>query len=574
MNSFPVGITNNFNNGSLNFSYVHSVLQSLCFLDSTNNFFSFMEKNGMRFNMLYPIANEFLNIIYNVKNGIISDSQNILYLYSQKYLNNQMNIQSRNVLANDPFHFFYFLLQFLHLETNVAQRYNNSLFNQSLMAMRNEDYMYMLFLQFIFETQNSIISNQLFNTVRYMFNCPNCGLYYSFGLQNIFRMKLDTIRYHRDKSMPMKIGNNLNLSELFIHYSGGNYSICKHCNYNKTKRYTRICFPAKTVIISLERKNHCFYKDVDFSFNFDIREYISKTKTKGININTNYELKAVISYTKFGNEGKYFADCKIKSGMNHIWIRYVDKYYFTIKPQNIFDNEPQILIYEVNDQFYQQQNMLINNNVSLNQMNVQMMNNNLNNMYNMDMSNNINNNMINQYVSNNNMNLGFNMNNNNMNNNNNDIIYINNNGPKELIPRREANVLYYNNNMNNMMNNNNNFMLQNNNILENMNSLSKMDNSFSPVQQSTFNQMTLVKTNYYNKETFEKSLIKVHKPSEVNNPFVQQINQFNNMNNNAPNMQINMNLAQSSKEISVGEAQNQNKNFMRYFECDYLSGDQ
>ena len=50
-----------------------------------------------------------------------------------------------------------------------------------------------------------------------------------------------------------------------------------------------------------------------------------------------------------------------------------------------------------------------------------------------------------------------------------------------------------------------------------------------------------------------------------------QINQFNN--NNLPNMKISLNQSSFPKEVSVEEAQNQNQNMMKFFECDYLSGD-
>ena len=55
MNIFPQGITNNFQNNQLNFSYAHAALQPLCFLDTTKNLFSFMESNGMRYNNFFPI---------------------------------------------------------------------------------------------------------------------------------------------------------------------------------------------------------------------------------------------------------------------------------------------------------------------------------------------------------------------------------------------------------------------------------------------------------------------------------------------------------------------------------------
>ena len=347
MNSFPQGITNNFQNNQLNFSYVHAALQPLCFLDTTKNLFSFMENNGMRYNNFFPMANELLKIIERVNSGIVPDSQNILFYYGKKYLENQMNIISKNVLATDPFHFLYFLFQFLHLETNMCNKYDNTLFNQSLNAMKNDDYIYMQFLMFIMKTQNSIISNDFFNTVRYTYDCQMCGKYFFYGLQNIYRMNIDTIRYFRDKADPMKQGTNLDLSELFICYSGGTYNNCRNCGNNRCPRYTRICFPAKTIIISLERKNHPFKNDINILSHFNLGPFISKRKTALLNLNTIYELKAVISYINFGNQGKYFSDCKIRINNNQMWVRYIDSFYQIIQPNDVCIYEPQILIYEI-----------------------------------------------------------------------------------------------------------------------------------------------------------------------------------------------------------------------------------
>ena len=342
MNNFPYGMFNSFLNNTLNFSYAHSVLQSLCFLDATKKLFSFMNNNGMRYNMLFPMANELLNIIETTKIKV-ADSQNILYLFGLKYRENIDNIPSKNVLSPDPFHFLYFLLQFLHMETNMGRSYDTSYFNQNLNTMKIDNNIYRLFLQFYITSQNSIISSDMFTTVRYTYKCINCGEYYFYGLLNIFRMKLDIIRGFRDLTYPLKKGSNLELPELFTCFCGGSYTKCQHCGNNRTARYTRLCFPAKVIIISLERNNHSLCCDVNYPFYYDYVDYISKTKTIGMNLNTNYELKAVISYTNFVNGGKYFADCKIKMGdRSHIWVRYVDSFLSIIQPNDIFNHEPQI----------------------------------------------------------------------------------------------------------------------------------------------------------------------------------------------------------------------------------------
>ena len=316
----------------------------------------------------------------------------------------------------------------------------------------------------------------------------------------------------------MKKGSNLDLSELFTCFSGGCYNICRYCGNNKCPRFTRICFPAKTIIISLERKNHPYQNDINFSFNFDMDQFISTTRRKGINMSTMYELKAVISYVNFGNDGKYFADCKMNNGnMHNMWVRYIDSNYSFIQPNEIFIYEPQLLIYEVNNQMVNQQNMMatgFNNNFT----NVNPMNNNFNIMNQM-YANNIPNNM--------NMNMNINMN-----------------------------------------NNNNAFMMNTHNLFENMNTTK----NFSPVQPSSFQNMQLVQSNNnINTKTFSNNIINIQQQSIANNPFMEQINQFNN--NNLPNMKINLNPSLFPEEISVEKAQNQNQNMMKFFEFDYLSGD-
>ena len=125
MNPYPQGLYNSFKDNQLNFSYAHSVLQTLCFLDSSKKFFSFMKENNMRNNRYFPLSNELLNIIEMVNSGNRADSQGIIFFFAQKYLENKDSLPSQNVLSPDPFHFYYFLLQFLHMETNMIKEHNN-----------------------------------------------------------------------------------------------------------------------------------------------------------------------------------------------------------------------------------------------------------------------------------------------------------------------------------------------------------------------------------------------------------------------------------------------------------------
>ena len=120
----------------------------------------------------------------------------------------------------------------------------------------------------------------------------------------------------------------------------------KVLNQTNIDKYTKIIFPASVFIIVLERSDHCFKGDIDFEINIDINEYVSKSRTVGSNINCNYILKACISYC---SARKYFADCYLKG--NNAWFRFMDN---DVKMLNgvreIYECEPQILIYELNDQ--------------------------------------------------------------------------------------------------------------------------------------------------------------------------------------------------------------------------------
>ena len=576
MNSFPAGISNMLNK-NLNFSYAHSVIQSLYFLDSSKYLFDFMNYNNMRNNALFPLSNELLNIYECIKQGKTANSQNILFYYYKYYEENKYNIQSKNVLKPDPFHFIYFLSQFLHIETNITKIFDNSLYNQRLEVMKNDDSIYKMFLEFLL-TQNSIISNIFFNTVRYTYCCEKkCGWYYFYGLQNIFRMKLDSVRQYRDESNPNRKGDNLELSDLFLSYCGANPINCKHCGSKSIKRYTKLLYPAKIIIISLERKKHFFKNDLNFLFEFDINNFITKTRTQGMNINSYYELKAVISYFKSDNVGKYFADCKIKGNMNqNMWVRYIDYNYFPVNPEEVLIYEPQILIYEVKNN---NMNINMNNNINFNMMNQPNFNynNNINNsmMNNNHMMNNNNHMMINNnYELNNNNNMMMNFNNNNNLNN----ININNGINNNMMNNNMMNKNFNNNNnmknttiMNNNMNSNivninmnnnlmNNTMIMNNNRISNnilntnININHKMNNNMG---SNNKNNINLNKKNNINNDNDDENY---KNSNNKNNNDDEHYKNSNKQNNNDDEHYKNSNKQNNNDDENYKNSNNKSNN--------------
>ena len=85
-----------------------------------------------------------------------------------------------------------------------------------------------------------------------------------------------------------------------------------------------------------------FKNDIDFDEKININNYISKKVFDNkIQFNSNYTLKSCISYSNQIN--KYFADCYV----NGIWVRFMDsKVEQLVSKNNLFEYEPQMLIYE------------------------------------------------------------------------------------------------------------------------------------------------------------------------------------------------------------------------------------
>ena len=442
--NIPQGIRNSLNANS---SYAHSVLQSLCFLQVSNKIFSTINSLNMRYKQNYPLINELLNIISTVQNKKIANSQNLLYYYSStynKYRQNEKNIDIQNAMLSDPFQFFYYLLQFLHFEINMPNNNNLEYLNQYHLIQKDDDKIYSLYMNFICNNQNSIITNIIFNIMKYTYKCQNCGIYYSYGFQHILRFNVDLYTFFRNQFSPNKKGTKLTLDDIFKCYCGGNTTTCKHCGNKKALRHTKISLGADIIIIYFERKNHVNINDIDYPFQFDIKEYLSKKRNSKLS-NVIYDLKAVISYTNYGNVERYFVDCKVpKSLLNNnnvkqdIWIRYLNSDICILNNSNkIFVYEPQILVYEISE-IINNANPMMNNiydDYSID--NKTGMNNNSNNSIysnvsissnNSKISNNLNssNNSNISNISDSSDNAGFKMNNNNENNAKNQIVEKNN----------------------------------------------------------------------------------------------------------------------------------------------------
>ena len=355
MNMIPMkGIKNNTNN---NCSYIHSVLQSLSCLESSKLFFT--QNNFNIFNMNLSITIELFNIMKALDNGFEAFSGNIINYYQNKV--NMIN-HTNSAFSGDPYHFLFYLLELIHYENNIPLDifYNiQFLYSQNLQMQGNDDYMYIIFYDFFRRTQNSLISNYYFNIEKYRTCCQKCGTLYFYGIKKILRFNIDMFRIYRDQAYPFKSGKNLTLDDCFRCYIGGNSASCQNCR-NISIKTTKLCCTTKVLIIYLERKNHKFYCDVDFEPSLNIINYFSIKRSNNITYNPIYNLKACISYDQ--NLSKYFSDCYVAKNNFSGWYRFIDdKVRKLDNPYfEVHKYEPQLLIYELDQQNFNNRSISFN----------------------------------------------------------------------------------------------------------------------------------------------------------------------------------------------------------------------
>ena len=366
INGFPKGIKTFTNR---NYSYINSVIQSLGSLNCINILINQENLQLLGNNPRFTLTKELFQILFNRnflgKEACSDDLYNIFY---NTYDKNKSSIKTINVLKPDPFHFLFFLLHFIHKENNITNDPNhnpNFLSNQNIIVRKNDDYMLDLFMDYYKKNLNSFISNNFFNIDRIIYNCPKCGEYYLYSMNNILRINVESVLNYRDTLFPNRKGTNINLEDIFDFYIYKTKTICKFCS-NQIEKKREMFSPANILIISLERNIHNFKNDIDFDIHININKYISKKifNNSETNINMNYMLKSCISYCS--QIGKYFADCNI----NGIWTRFNDTKVKKLEGiKLLLEYETQILIYEQID----------NTNNQSNPQNYNIQSNNLNN---------------------------------------------------------------------------------------------------------------------------------------------------------------------------------------------------
>ena len=115
-----------------NWSYIHSVLQSISCLDSAKQLVLINQNNPMLNMPFFAMTKSFINLINTLLCGMEGNSSDIIQNFRNSYMKYAGFIKSNNVLSNDPYHFLHYSLQFLHLENNMAQNPNFNMFSNFL----------------------------------------------------------------------------------------------------------------------------------------------------------------------------------------------------------------------------------------------------------------------------------------------------------------------------------------------------------------------------------------------------------------------------------------------------------
>ena len=459
-------------------SYINSVLQSLISIDCIKNWLNNLRQNNIMNNVEDCLTKDFYQLYCLLLSGQDIDSTNVIFHFS-----NRVKKVYKKDIKKDPFHFLYYFLELLHLENNSPLNSNFDLIvynNQIRQNLNNDNINLKLFCDYFQQTQNSIISNNFFNSLKFMDTCFSCSSIYCYECRMLIVFDLDELKKN------LQNGGKIALDKCFELYYKEKQIDCKFCEIYTASRFEKIFTTTKALIIAFKRKNHTYKGDIDFNLQLSMSNYA--IQNENIN-NKNYILKAIISYCSIP---KYFADIKI----NDNWYRFIDHNNPDSKRlkniAELYRFEPQILIYELEEdnkadfinpisiiaakinngnnsiihpnqlmqmQMKELQNKNINNRIDQNYKLTNVQANNNNNINNIDNNNNnnINNNIINNNINNN----GFNNKSVNMNFNNNFNIDRNNNEINKNNNKTDSRIMKWSPFNNNSTFNNNNNLINN-----------------------------------------------------------------------------------------------------------------
>ena len=317
-----------------NILYINAVLQSLANLKLINNWIKNLYLNK---NQLYnkQITSDIYNLFSSLYNGQYPNCTKLINNYNYKY-----QITYHSNMKQNPYYFLSFLLDFLHKENNIQRNpyYNiNKLRNINRQMKRNKSLMYNLIYNYMYETQNSLISNYFYLIFRNQLTCENCPPEFSYIFKSIIKFDIDEYKVYKNSYYPYNINTNLTLDQCFDCYTGGKPRQCEICGNLNAKSYTSIMSSSKILIIALLRNNHVYNCDISFPIKLDIKGFYAVNQK----MNNIYNLKACVS---LNYQGQYLSDIYL----NNRWFRFLgNQNPISINANDIYNYEPQILFYEL-----------------------------------------------------------------------------------------------------------------------------------------------------------------------------------------------------------------------------------
>ena len=345
--SLPKSIKSSFLNKQEN-SYANSVLQSFIHLDCVKDWLNLLKSTDQINNIYYNFSlTKDIYLLYdNILTGLNLDSTQII---------NDFRIKSQNMwyknISPDPYHFLYYFLELLHAENNKP---NNSNFDFNIYRQQvktninNDKNIFDLFNDYLNQTQNSFVSNNFYNKIKYVVTCPQCNSMFNYALNKIIRFNLDDLIKIRQDMEPLK-KTKLSLTDCFKCSKKLKKIFCNNCRNKSAFELKQVYNSPNVLIIEFNRKNNNsnFLNDVKFYLDFDISELIINKECE----NKKYKLKAAIY--RYGIN-KYFSDVYIKP----CFYRFMDCHEgIDVKMINdtneLLKYEPQILIYEVENKINQ-----------------------------------------------------------------------------------------------------------------------------------------------------------------------------------------------------------------------------
>ena len=323
-------------------SYAYPILKSLSELDCIKNWY-----NNRIINNSSSLTNYFYQLLSNLYNNKNFDIKNII---------DKLNKSYELKFDYNPEDFLSFFLELLHCENNIPIKENYNFSNIKIVEYnKNIEQIYKSYENCLKQTQNSIISKNFFNIIRSNIKCKTCQYsIFCLNIEKIFSFDLDKLPSRE---------RNYNLEDCFQYYTENykeDYVIkCKKCNEFNAFEYRKFLWNSEILIIYFKRISRNGSCDINFPIKFTLKE--NYFCTKSINeyyFNPNYTLKACISYSK---QNKYFTYIYLDKN----WYKFINsgsKITHKIITQNdIYEFEPQILIYEIDKYYIKNINNIINN---------------------------------------------------------------------------------------------------------------------------------------------------------------------------------------------------------------------